>query len=60
MIDEKPKAKRTKKSNNVESVYTNSGKANIFTSRGRVVPGGEITLLESEAKVSIKLVQGRA
>tara|TARA_R110000868_G_scaffold364240_2_gene627100 strand:+ start:1019 stop:1198 length:180 start_codon:yes stop_codon:yes gene_type:complete len=59
MTDEKPKAKRTKKPL-VESVYTNTGKANIFTSRGRVVPGGEITLLESEAKVSIKLVQGRA
>ncbi len=58
MTDEKPRAKRTK--NPVESVYTNTGNANIFTSRGRVVPGGEITLLESEAKVSIKLVQGRA
>ena len=56
MTDEKPKAKRTKKSN-VESVYTNTGKANIFTAHGKVAPGGEIALLESDAAISSALVK---
>ena len=34
-----------------QQVFTNTGKRNVWTERGRVAPGGTVTLLPSVAKL---------
>lgn len=49
--------KPVKKAPEAPQTYTNTSKKNIFTERGRVVPGDTVQLLPGEAKVYKGLTQ---